>query len=69
MGGKVAAEYHGVPCDGRCCRQNRHLGVCPHRRVCEYHLREDARTARAEREAEQIADLQRAAERAMRRPR
>ncbi|EFD50325.1 hypothetical protein HMPREF0569_1578 [Micrococcus luteus SK58] len=37
--------------------------------MCEYHLREDARTARAERESEQIADLQRAAERAMRRPR
>lgn len=69
MGGKAAAAYHDVPCDGRCCRQNRHLGVRIHRRVRAYHLREDARTARAEREAEQIADLQRAAERAMTRPR
>lgn len=58
---KAKAAYHGVPCDGRCCRQNRHLGVCPHGRVCAHHLNEDARQAREERERDQIADLERAA--------
>lgn len=36
MGGKVAATFHGAPCDGGCCR-NPH-GVCFHRHVCAYHL-------------------------------
>lgn len=62
MSQKRAAAYHGVPCDGRCCRQNRHLGVCPHHRVCAWHLVEDARAARAEREADVVADLSRAAQ-------
>lgn len=36
MGNKLAATWHGVPCDGACCR-NPH-GVCHHRHVCAYHL-------------------------------
>ena len=62
MSQKRAAAYRGTPGDGRCCRQNRHLGVCPHHRVCAWHLVEDARAARAEREADVVADLNRAAQ-------
>lgn len=36
MGNKLAATWHGVPCNGDCCR-NPH-GVCHHRHVCAYHL-------------------------------
>ena len=59
MSQKTAAVYHGVSCDGRCCR-NPH-GVCHHGRVCAHHLKESAREARAEKEAQIIADLERAA--------
>lgn len=59
MSQKTAAAYHGVACDGRCCR-NPH-GVCHHGRVCAHHLKESAREARAEKEAQIIADLERAA--------
>lgn len=59
MSQKTAAAYHGVPCDGRCCRNP--FNVCSHGRVCAHHLKETAREARAEKEAQIIADLERAA--------
>lgn len=42
MSDKTAATWHGVQCDGRCCRQLKHLGVCSHSHACAYHLREEA---------------------------
>lgn len=63
MSEKTAAAFHGVPCDGRCCTQTRHLGVCAHGRACAHHLREDARAARAERDADMAEALVRAARR------
>ena len=36
MGGKLAATWHGVECDGNCCK-NPH-GVCYHGHACAYHL-------------------------------
>jgi hypothetical protein len=34
-------SFHGVPCNGKCCTQNRHLGTCYHLHQCRHHERED----------------------------
>ena len=51
MSNKAQSAWHGVTCDGSCCRHNKHLGVCPHYRVCTHHLREEVQRAKAEKEA------------------
>jgi hypothetical protein len=51
MSNKAQAAWHGTECDGACCRTNRHLGVCPHYRVCTFHLREEVQRIKAEKEA------------------
>lgn len=56
MSNKRASAWHGARCDGACCRTNKHLGVCPHSRVCQHHLKEDA--ARIKRETEESARIE-----------
>lgn len=51
MSNKAAAQWHGVTCGGECCRTNKHLGVCPHARVCTFHLAEEVQRIKADREA------------------
>lgn len=51
MSNKAQAIWHGFSCDGACCRHNKHLGVCPHWRVCTFHLREEAARIKEERES------------------
>lgn len=51
MSNKAQAAWHGARCDGACCRHNKHLGVCPHGRACQFHLKEEAARIKAEVEA------------------
>lgn len=43
MSNKIAATYHGVACNGACCRNP--CGVCAHGHQCTYHRPEIARDA------------------------
>ena len=51
MSNKAKAAWHGFKCDGACCRHNKHLGVCPHSRACTYHIAEEAKRLKDEKEA------------------
>lgn len=62
MSNKSAAAYHGVPCGGECCRQNRHLGVCFHGHACRYHIAEQMKEDRAALEAFSIEESKRMGE-------
>ena len=44
MSGKTGATWHGVACNGVCCRNP--YGVCAHGHQCTYHRPELARAAR-----------------------
>lgn len=51
MSQKLAATFHGAPCEGKCCTQLRHLGICAHGYACQHHLREEAARIKEERES------------------